>query len=127
MSEPVNLAPCPFCGKPATVSRGILDYVGCLPCYMYFSFSPNAEFEEKAVAAWNARAESAELVRLRAENGRLREAIRVCVDDAREIATHGDDDNPCDHETINGCRSHVTETAAGLHNLLVEALQPTAE
>lgn len=58
-----------------------------------------------------------------AELYRLRAVIRAAIEDAREIATHGYDDNPCDHETVNGCRSYITQAAKSLHNTLVEALK----
>lgn len=28
-----------------------------------------------------------------------------------EIVAHGDDDHPCDHETVNGCQSYINELA----------------
>ena len=42
--------------------------------------------------------------RLAGENESLRAALT-------EIVTHGSDDNPCEHETINGCRAHIHKTA----------------
>lgn len=38
-------------------------------------------------------------------------AVERLISALSEIATHGDDDHPCEHGTINGCRSHINDSA----------------
>lgn len=62
-----NLKPCPFCGGRAELSEGSFDgkeisYVMCKNCASqgeFFFVSPKYASAERAIEAWNRRAEDA--------------------------------------------------------------------
>ena len=67
MSQKIELLPCPFCGGKAQLlheHRGITySYVICMKCAAQtdiFQISTEHSSDEKAVAAWNRRAEEPE-------------------------------------------------------------------
>lgn len=52
-----------------------------------------------------------------AENARVQELETAL----QEIATHGDDDHPCEHESITWCRHHIERVARAA---IIKATQP---
>lgn len=54
-----ELLPCPFCGGEATLTRGILTYVGCKKCVIAFGRHPDLkDSEDRTITEWNTRAPS---------------------------------------------------------------------
>ncbi len=118
------LKPCPFCGGTPRIGdkyegagqRPSMSYpeIVCDQCGVRTDFGKRGF--HRMFTAWNARAESAELARLRAENERLRAALQrelARLQSIGRIQTH--------YEGCDGSQGHAICYAA---RLIREALNP---
>jgi Lar family restriction alleviation protein len=97
-----DLKPCPFCGSPAQTQRNKTVMVSCTSCTA--TTFQRLKDKESAVRTWNTRAESGEVVRLKAKMKRWRALVMRGGEYAEAYIMH------CDtNDGISGAERYLTE------------------